>query len=156
MNIRTVVAPLSLSVALALGLAACQKQPQPEATATSETPVAEATSEAAPAPLPTEIPEALRGRWGMVDADCTSTAGDAKGLLTIDAKRLTFYEAVAGLGTIKSASANAITADFAFSGEGQTWNLDVALSTPDGGKTLVRKDTGPDAAPGTLTYKKCP
>jgi hypothetical protein len=156
MNIRTVAAPLSLSVALALGLSACQKQPQPEATATSEAPVAEATTEAVPAPLPTEIPEGLRGRWGMVEADCTSTAGDAKGLLIIDDKRLTFYEAVASLGTIKSASANAITADFAFSGEGQSWNLDVALSSPDGGRTLVRKDTGPDAAPGTLTYKKCP
>ncbi|WP_395332315.1 hypothetical protein WBP06_04600 [Novosphingobium sp. BL-8H] len=156
MNIRTVAAPLSLTVALALGLAACHKQPQPEATATSESPVADAASQAVPAPLPTEIPEGLRGRWGMVDADCTSTAGDAKGLLTVDAKRLTFYEAVASLGTIKSASDKAIDADFAFSGEGQSWNLDVALSSPDGGKTLVRKDTGADAAPGTLTYKKCP
>ncbi|QSR18068.1 hypothetical protein [Novosphingobium sp. KA1] len=155
MNIRTLAAPLSLSVALALGLSACQKQPQPEATATSEAPVEEVATQAAPAPLPTAIPEGLRGRWGMVEADCTSTAGDAKGLLVIDDKRLTFYEAVASLGTIKSASANAIEADFAFSGEGQSWNLDVALSSPDGGRTLVRKDTGPDAAPGTLTYKKC-
>lgn len=155
MTIRTLAAPLSLAVTLALGLAACQKQPQPDATATSETPVAEATTQAPPAPLPTEIPQALRGRWGIVEADCTSTAGDAKGLLTIDAKRLTFYEAVAGLGTIKSASADAIKAEFTFSGEGQSWKLDVALSSPDGGKTLVRKDTGPDAAPGTLTYKKC-
>lgn len=155
MNVRTLAAPFSFTVVLALALSACQKQPQPEATATSETPAGEATAQAVPAPLPTAIPAALHGRWGMVAADCTSTAGDAKGLLVIDDKRLTFYEAVASLGTIKSASANAIEADFAFSGEGQSWNLDVALSSPDGGRTLVRKDTGPDAAPGTLTYKKC-
>ncbi|MEJ2410678.1 MAG: hypothetical protein P8Y48_15580, partial [Novosphingobium sp.] len=67
----------------------------------------------------------------------------------------TLYESVAELGLIKARDADSITAAFEFSGEGQSWILDVTLSTPDGGKTLVRKDKGPDAAPEPLTYQKC-
>lgn len=145
---------------LALGLAACSKEPASPTEQSTETtvPEASATAPAAnePTAVPTAIPAVLQGRWGIVDADCTSTKGDAKGLLTIDADSLTFYESAATLGTIRSGSSTALKADFAFTGEGQSWNLDVALSSPDDGKTLIRKDTGPDAAPGTLTYKKCP
>ena len=142
----------------ALALAACSKEPagpteQPTEEALPE-PAASVATE--PAAVPTAIPAVLQGRWGIVDADCTSTRGDAKGLLTIDADTLKFYESAATLGAIQSGSASALKASFAFTGEGQSWNLDVALSSPDGGKTLIRKDTGPDAAPGTLTYKKCP
>lgn len=142
----------------ALALAACSKEPagpteQPTEEALPE-PAASVATE--PAAVPTAIPAVLQGRWGIVDADCTSTRGDAKGLLTIDADTLKFYESAATLGAIQSGSASALKAGFAFTGEGQSWNLDVALSSPDGGKTLIRKDTGPDAAPGTLTYKKCP
>ncbi|WP_165912335.1 hypothetical protein [Novosphingobium sp. PhB165] len=165
MKIRTVTAPhvsarWSLPLALAAGmltLAGCSKQPasKEQATATGE-PAAAETSTVTEAPLPSEIPESLRGRWGLVNGDCTSTRGDAKGLLTIDATRLTFYESVASLGTVKSAADDAIEAEFAFSGEGQSWKLDVSLASPDGGHTLVRKDTGPDAAPETLTYTRCP
>ena len=32
---------------------------------------------------PGPIPAAIRGRWGLTPADCTSTRGDAKGLLEI-------------------------------------------------------------------------
>src|SRR4051812_2684079 len=42
-----------------------------------ETPAAPADSGT---PAQTEIPTAIRGRWGLVPADCTSTRGDAKGL----------------------------------------------------------------------------
>src|SRR5687768_11553061 len=38
------------------------------------------------------IPAALHGRWGMSPADCTSTRGDAKGLLVVSADGLRFYE----------------------------------------------------------------
>lgn len=163
MNRFTQTAPIVLAV-MALGLGACSKEPEPAPSAASEVPTEllpepDATfdpSEAAPDAVAADaIPAALRGRWGLVSADCTSTAGDAKGLLTISADRLRFYESVAELGAVKSASADAVTADFAFTGEGQSWNLQVALSSPDGGKTLVRRDTGPDAAPQPLTYKKC-
>lgn len=145
---------------LALGLMACSKEPaapsEPPTENTLPQPSATAPAATEPTVVPTAIPAVLQGRWGIVDADCTSTQGDAKGLLTIDADSLKFYESAATLGRIRSGSSTALKADFAFTGEGQSWNLDVALSSPDEGKTLIRKDTGPDAAPGTLTYKKCP
>jgi hypothetical protein len=150
---RVLVPALTASV-LALALAACSKEPaKPTESATQ---VPEPAPTATTAAIPTAIPAQLQGRWGLVDADCTSTLGDAKGLLTVDADTLKFYESVAKLGTIRSGSASALDGEFAFSGEGQSWKLDVALSSPDGGKTLIRKDTGPDAMPGTLTYTKCP
>ncbi|MCJ2188494.1 hypothetical protein [Novosphingobium beihaiensis] len=148
--------PLIAAMVLAMALSACSGGKQePEPAASSEA-SAQATDAAVEAAADNSIPEVLRGRWGLVPADCTSSRGDAKGLLTISGDTLTFYESVAELGFIKAREAGRITAAFEFSGEGQSWVLDVTLSTPDGGRTLVRKDTGPDAAPEPLTYQKCP
>lgn len=156
-----------LAAALGLALAACSGEPDPSATATSTSEVptevigepdatfAAGDSPADEAAAQGAIPPVLRGRWGLVPADCTSTAGDAKGLLTVSADELKFYESVATLTHVKSASADAVTADFAFSGEGQSWSLQVALSSVDGGRTMLRKDTGADAAPQPLTYTRC-
>ncbi len=142
--------PLIATAALALTLSAC--------SGGNEAPEPAATSEAADASAVAEntIPEALRGRWGLTEADCTSDQGDAKGLLVVDAEKLEFYESVAQLGMIKARDDNMISASFEFSGEGDEWIMAVALSTTDGGKTLVRQDTGPNAAPDALTYTKCP
>lgn len=155
------------AVALAMALAACSNEQETPEAGPSETigaaPGAEGGSGVdmpMPAPMPTtgaeeEIPSILRGRWGLVPADCTSTRGDAKGLLTIGADKLEFYESVAELDTVDEAGADRIAGSFSFTGEGQTWKLDVSLSTPDGGETLIRQDFGPDAQPGPLTYTKC-
>ncbi|MDE8653273.1 hypothetical protein [Novosphingobium album (ex Liu et al. 2023)] len=162
---RTIALFAVTAVALALG--ACSKEPAGPEGQASETP-AEAASEA---PLPEDtaseavsepepvaakaIPQAIRGRWGLVAADCTSTMGDAKGLLTIGASELRFYESVATLGKIQEADAERIRASYTFSGEGQTWTQDVVLGVQDQGKTLIRRDYGPDAMPGALTYTRC-
>ena len=50
----------------------------------ADEPVVEATS---------TIPASFQGRWALSPADCTSTRGDNKGLLTVAADKLTFYEA---------------------------------------------------------------
>lgn len=171
-------------MALACALAACSKQPAPAATEPSAnvttqdaseatrivgtlpgsgntgTPVAsggpsDTGTQAGPAAPEGEIPPMLRGRWGLLNADCTSAAGDAKGLLTIGPKQLKFYESVAELKTVARASGDALSGRFDFTGEGSSWTLQVALSSPDGGKTLLRKDTGPEALPQALTYRKC-
>jgi hypothetical protein len=169
-----------LAWTVVLATSACsQKADEPEASTTTEaaaelTPSSEPTSsDAAPAetdapaasPTPTvaasqavtatAIPASLRGRWGMVPKDCTSTLGDAKGLLTVSASQLKFYEAVAKLGTIKEAGDSRIRATFKYSGEGQTWTQDVVLDAQDGGKTLIRRDFGPDALPGPQKYTRC-
>ena len=146
-----------LAVFAALVLTGCEKKAEtPTAPASEEAvPAATALPPSAPAPLPTEIPAAIRGRWGLVPADCTGDPAAAKGLIAIDAKSIKFYESVAKLGKIKSGSPDAINATFAFTGEGQEWTLDVDLKLGDEGKTLTRKDTGKDAMPGVLKYARC-
>ena len=106
-------------------------------------------------PAPTEIPAAIRGRWGMVAEDCTSTRGDAKGLLEIGPDELEFYESVATLDTIMDAEPTRIRAAFDFEGEGMTWKRELVLDVQDGGATLIRREYGDDAAPGPFRYAKC-
>ncbi|PEQ11504.1 hypothetical protein B2G71_16885 [Novosphingobium sp. PC22D] len=156
--------PLVAAATLAL-LGACSKEPaEPEAQGTDATAMESAsagaeTGTAAPGEPPAlagdEIPEAMRGRWGLVPADCTSTKGDAKGLMTVEADSLKFYESVATLGMVENVEPDAISAAYEFSGEGQTWILDVSLEMSDDGQTLVRHDKGPDAMPDPLTYTRC-
>lgn len=101
------------------------------------------------------IPEAAMGRWGLVPADCTTTRGDEKGLMTVGPTTLEFYESRAVPTTVEARSANRIAGTFAFTGEGMEWNRRMALEVRDGGGTLVRRDIDGDA-PGVLTYTACP
>jgi hypothetical protein len=151
---RKTLLPAAFAV---LALAACGKSntDEPDAAATPgvETPAPPAASDTA-API-AAIPAALQGRWGMVPADCTSTRGDAKGLLTIDGKTLQFYESVGTLGQVKEHSDTHLRAVFAFTGEGMSWTREEMLDVKDNGKTLVRQEYGEDAQPGPLQYSKC-
>lgn len=153
-----------LLAALPLALAACNQSDtaSPDAEGTTMPPaVANAPATVAPSPADTAgipefgIPVALQGNWGMVPADCTSTRGDAKGLLRVSGTTLTFYESVGKLGTIKDRSETSIRADYAFTGEGMEWTRDVALTLSDGGKTLTRLDRGGEEPGGPFTYTKC-
>lgn len=142
-------------------LAACSRETSEapavaESGVTAPNTVAPATTPASqPADGGTGIPAAAYGRWALVPADCTSTAGDAKGLLVIDASGLKFYEARAKLGNVKERDASRIRASFAFSGEGQEWTQEVLLDVQAGGSKLIRRDYGPDAMPGALEYARC-
>ncbi len=101
------------------------------------------------------IPLAMRGRWGLVDADCTSRHGDAKGLLEISETALTFYESRATLADFTEWAPDHIRAEFNFSGEGMNWQRDMALALKDDGKTLIRREYGADAAPAPFSYRRC-
>lgn len=105
--------------------------------------------------LGTDIPAAFFGRWGLVPADCTSTAGDAKGLITIDAESVQFYESRAVVDEMVEKDASTVSARFAFSGEGQEWMRDMQWKLSENGTTLTRSETGEDAIPEPLTYSKC-
>jgi hypothetical protein len=110
----------------------------------------ESRNQAAPADSGTVavIPEQYRGRWGMVAADCTSTRGDAKGLITIGDKSIRFYESTATLKEQRPAIATSFSGLFGFTGEGQTWQK--VMTFTRSGDTLKRAEDG-----GTFTYKRC-
>ena len=139
---------LLFPVAAALALAACNSEPEPAPEATQ-------TAAPAPAPMPTEIPAAFQGRFGLVPADCTGPASDAKGLMEISADQLKFYESVGKLDEITQATDARIRGSFSFSGEGQTWKRENVLVLQDGGKLLVRREFGEDAAIKPFAYTRC-
>jgi hypothetical protein len=158
-------------ISLAVGLAACGKSdpvadnagnsamlpapvesnasdptgaPPPDNSANPATPGEGATTPAA------AIPAALHGRWGLTPGDCTSTKGDAKGLLVVAADRLTFYESRAVPSGNVQASADSFSADFSFTGEGQTWSRYQTLEKK--GDKLVRTLSAPMES---FTYARC-
>ncbi|HEX6740422.1 MAG TPA: hypothetical protein VF079_01340 [Sphingomicrobium sp.] len=96
------------------------------------------------------IPAALRGRWSLNPMDCTSAKGDAKGLLIIGPGDVKFYESRAVPGPDTQSSADSISGDFAFTGEGQTWTKFEALELK--GQELVRTESNPVAS---FTYARC-
>lgn len=102
-----------------------------------------------------DIPPMIRGRWGIVPGDCTSTHGDAKGLMEVSPKLLTFYESRGTLQKIKEHEPSRIRADFSFEGEGMSWNREMTLDVQDSGQTLIRTEYGKDAALSPLRYKRC-
>lgn len=153
---------------LVLLLAACQPEPANPSnavTANARVPPADEaapdntaaasnrTGDGAAAPV-AAIPAALHGRWGLVPADCTSTRGDAKGLLTISADTLRFYESRARLAQVTASSPTRIAATFAFEGEGQSWTRTVTLELGSDGATLVRREEA-EGERLSLGYRRC-
>jgi len=121
----------------------------PSADGSAPTNVATTPAAANPAPA-AAIPATLHGRWGLTPGDCTSTRGDNKGLLVVSGDGLRFYESRAVPSRNVKASADSISADFAFTGEGQTWTRYQALTLED--DKLVRTESSPMAS---FTYARC-
>lgn len=162
---------LALAATASLALAACgapaedtaqtdQAEPTAAATAASPAPTVAASGDVgslgtvADDEMGLTIPATFHGRWGLVPADCTTTRGDDKGLITVSAQDIRFYESVARLGSVKERSGSTIRATWAFTGEGMTWTRDMALSA-QGSDRLVRREYGADAMADALTYTKC-
>jgi hypothetical protein len=160
-----------IPAAALLALAACQPPSDPnaadpgelnvdaaniEAVPPSETPGPGANGNAAanqdlPAPL-TVIPAAFHGQWGMVPADCTSTRGDNKGLITVEADGIRFYESRATLTKVTQNAPENFTGDFKFTGEGQTWTKPQNLKLAGSSNSLIRSESDPAMS---FTYKRC-
>jgi hypothetical protein len=119
--------------------------PPSETSLPATTPAEGAAAQSSTAPV---IPAQYRGRWGMVAADCTSTRGDAKGLMTIGDDSIRFYESTATLKQQRPAIATSFSGSYGFTGEGQTWERIVTLTRT--GDTLRRADDE-----GTYTYTRC-
>ena len=156
---------LGIAALFALGAAACSNKTDDANIAVDETvnateaanaeievlPPSEGNGVASTAPeaLPANvIPAQYRGRWGMVPADCTSTRGDNKGLVTIGDTTIQFYEATATLKEQRPAIATSFSGEFAYTGEGQEWTKVETLTRT--GDTLKRADDE-----GSFTYARC-
>ena len=123
---------------------ATEQPPAPASNAIENT-----SADAGPA---TTIPAAFHGRWGMVPADCTSTRGDAKGLITIGPDSIRFYESVARLTKVTGDYPENFTGTFAYTGEGMTWTRTENLKLTGSSNTLIRSESDP---PGRFTYTRC-
>lgn len=153
---------------LPLSLAACSDPtPSPDASATpslapavSESealapPVAPGASMSAPAAADASFPMAMRGRWGMNGADCDPARDDNKGLMTVGADSVKFYESVGKIGVVAERSDTMLRATLDFEGEGMEWKRDARYELSDGGKTLVLTEFGSDAPQGPQRYSLC-
>ena len=149
-----------------LALAACQAAPETNAAQDAasanhaEAPVKDvetlppdetAIPQPGDAAAITAIPAAYHGRWGMVPNDCDPKRDDAKGLVEIDADSMKFYESRAKLAKVTGAFPDKIEAEFAFTGEGQSWTKTETLALSGSSNTLTRTEDG-----GAFNYKKCP
>ena len=153
--------PPVLAAFLILSIAACTKQDpvDDDVNAVAAAPVTNDSAGAvAGGPPPIDnaaiaagaIPVAIQGRWGLTPADCTSTRGDAKGLLVIGAGDLKFYESRATPGSSIETDPDSISGNWNFTGEGQNWTRYVSLKLE--GNSLVRTERNPVAS---YTYAKC-
>lgn len=151
-----------------LALAACKAAPETNATQDAEAanqadaPVKDVETlppdETMPPPAnenesaaPKTIPAAFLGRWGMVPNDCDPTRDDAKGLVEIGADSMKFYESRAKLSKVTGAWPEKIEAEFAYTGEGQSWTKKETLALTGSSNTLTRTEDG-----ASFTYKRCP
>ena len=164
------------SVAFAAALAACQ-QASPVTNVANDSEVAIPASEtpatgnnsdgnsgnvavelgnaAMPAKLPTRIPDQFHGRWGLTKNDCTSTRGDAKGLLTINDARLTFYESRGTLDKVIGATDTSFDANYGFSGEGQEWQRVERFKLVNANLNRRTDAQAGQEPPVNLTYMRC-
>ncbi|MDF0599498.1 hypothetical protein P1J78_02030 [Psychromarinibacter sp. C21-152] len=107
---------------------------------------------AAPAAAAEPLPETLIGGWGFTEDACAGGPG-AEGYLELTATEARFYESTGTLQGWAPEEAG-IVADFAFSGEGETWTRSIYLELAEDGATLYRIDLGePRGIP--LAYIAC-
>ena len=117
-------------------------------TATAENAATAAGNAAAPAG--TAIPRAFRGRWGINPADCTSTKGDAKGLIMVGPDSIRFYESTAKLTSVATNDPEHFVGNFDFTGEGQSWKKSEDLKLTGSSNILARIDDE-----GSTKYNRC-
>lgn len=140
-----------------LALAACSDsgdsantEPSMEAEEASPLP-----TDGAEVALEGEIPVALRGRWGMTEADCDPDEPANKGLMEVSPTTLRFYESLGTLGETSEAGPTRIRASYDFEGEGMQWQREILLEGEAGSEALMLSEFGEDAAAEPRRYEKC-
>ncbi|HEY8603901.1 hypothetical protein [Tsuneonella suprasediminis] len=160
---------LPFTAAMLLALSACNQNAPDENNTNSETSPTGSMSGSPATPTPSAslphsqqgipeqgIPISMRGRWGLVTADCERGRSDAKGLMIVSPTTITFYESVGQVSSIRSSSDGKLVARFSFSGEGMNWEREITFELSGDGEALFRTDAdGPESTNGRFTYKRC-
>ncbi len=102
-----------------------------------------------------EIPQGLRGLWGVTSANCANTSAPM-GLVEVTRSSLNYPKAKGVLTDVISQIPTRIVGDFAFEGDGRKWHRQMVLGVHDEGKTLITRGYGPGAIPGAERYTRCP
>ncbi len=130
-----------LCLSLPIILAACSQDAVPPPVNEAERPVAPGPE--APLPIPSlspsataksdVVPEAFRGEWNRVAADCGTGRNDSR--LRIEAKRVRFHESEGEVLGVKKEEGRTIAVRARYSGEGEQWEDERRFSlSPDGRK----------------------
>jgi len=105
----------------------------------------------------TTFPQGFRGRWALGANECDPANTDiAKGLMTVEASRVVHYESRGTPRAIEIASPQKLTAEIAFTGEGQEWTRRATWTLTDGGRTLIAETDDPEPPMRSLQYQRCP
>lgn len=111
-----------------------------------------------PVPQPTahalayQLPPSFVGRWGMTKADCDPNSLATKGLLTISADHLKFWESKGSVQRIVRHSPYDVTLVLDMTGEGQRWTSTTQLTLDAAATQLVRAERG---TPDHYRYQRC-
>jgi hypothetical protein len=120
--------------------------PTPTPTPTLTPTEAEGATDEATGPV-ASIPAAWRGDWGGSDG-CGRMATTR---LTVDGRRLTFYESEGTASRIERRSPRELSMVLSMTGEGESWTRRATLKLSPDGKRLTRTEAGQ----ATVTYIKC-
>lgn len=85
------------------------------------------------------IPAAFLGRWNTNLGDCAKPG--TEGQLTIEARRVSFYESSGVVTVVTPGANNVITVEVTLTGEGETWTDTLQFQLTDGGKRLTSLST---------------
>lgn len=152
-----------LLVAPLLPLAACSgAEPERDGMPAESTIAQPEAAQASPAsqqlnaPATTAADAIPAAMYGFYDADrvmCSDMHSPTR--LAISSSGVEFYESMARVQNVDIVSKTAITATFAFSGEGSNWTRKMELSLHNDGDTLRRQDLTEGAQETVFTYKRC-
>ncbi|HEV2596187.1 MAG TPA: hypothetical protein VGU01_13405 [Sphingomicrobium sp.] len=128
--------------------------PVPDLNPTAPTAIGEPHGKTMPAeaiPTPSaKIPLALQGRWALAPSDCSSAESPARGLMTVTADGLHFFESRAVPASEVGVDDTSIGGNFAFTGDGRSWTKYEALKFAN--HRLTRTEINPTAS---FSYAKC-
>ncbi|MFN3387805.1 MAG: hypothetical protein ACK40O_02670 [Allosphingosinicella sp.] len=134
---RALSRPLGFPLLLLAGLAACGAPP-PENAAEPETgaeaPIEQTAEPAAESAL-TAVPQRFRGRWNASAEACAAGAGEMG--LEVAGDTLRFHESVGRVQSVRQVAPNAVEAELAFEGEGQSWRETRTLRLLQDGRLSV-------------------